>query len=664
MLYFSALIFVVTVLVFFRPASNHRGLAVIFASSATIYLLFTLFYLIADYLSTNGIDESVAYHLFIDVGGVGIQDFKDQVFIGVMGLLISIAAGGLIGFSAIRFGGKTSGRHLISLALVPLAWVTHPGMADIYSLVKVRLDESNTTRPEQFVTPPTALSFEQPKNLIYLYLESLEATYFDESVFPGLLPNLKRIREEAHSFDNIRQADSTGWTIAGMVASQCGAPLIRPIGGRNEATPEGGFLSKAVCIGDLLSREGYALSYMGGADLDFAGKGEFYRDHNFDSVKGLNELRHRVDSDYLTSWGLYDDSLFTFMREELDRLSSQTVPYAFYGLTLDTHHPFGHIPDSCEDLTYGDDMDPMLNAIHCSDKLVGEFYDWLEQTGKLENTTLVLASDHFAMRNTVWYKLEVMDRRNLLMIVDADLPTGNNDKIGTTLDVAPTLLTTMGYELDAFGYGRSLLGNSLISSNPDNHVLEMGLIFAQGRGYLKSLWSERSVELANEKLKEQNRFQTVMELSGDQEFSMNRLSGLEIALAQPSPNPTGDALNLIIDPSSTTIDLYGFDGSAVHKLLAVDLCEQHDLVGMKSLKDAALDLDIYYDSYIVTGHLPKNCAANNPELTLSKLFINSGLAGWTQILQDQYYAGVVFIEGATLEMTAEASQASTIRFVN
>ena len=553
---------------------------------------------------------------------------------------------------------------MISLALVPLAWVTHPGMADIYSLVKVRLDESNTTRPEQFVTPPTALSFEQPKNLIYLYLESLEATYFDESVFPGLLPNLKRIREEAHSFDNIRQADSTGWTIAGMVASQCGAPLIRPIGGRNEATPEGGFLSKAVCIGDLLSREGYALSYMGGADLDFAGKGEFYRDHNFDSVKGLNELRHRVDSDYLTSWGLYDDSLFTFMREELDRLSSQARPYAFYGLTLDTHHPFGHIPDSCEDLTYGDDMDPMLNAIHCSDKLVGEFYDWLEQTGKLENTTLVLASDHFAMRNTVWYKLEVMDRRNLLMIVDADLPTGNNDKIGTTLDVAPTLLTTMGYELDAFGYGRSLLGNSLISSNPDNHVLEMGLIFAQGRGYLKSLWSERSVELANEKLKEQNRFQTVMELSGDQEFSMNRLSGLEIALAQPSPNPTGDALNLIIDPSSTTIDLYGFDGSAVHKLLAVDLCKQHDLVGMKSLKDAALDLDIYYDSYIVTGHLPKNCASKNPELTLSKLFINSGLAGWTSILQDQYYAGVVFIEGATLEMTAEASQASTIRFVN
>jgi len=86
-LYFSALIFVVTVLVFFRPASNHRGLAVIFASSATIYLLFTLFYLIADYLSTNGIDESVAYHLFIDVGGVGIQDFKDQV---VIGLIVSV----------------------------------------------------------------------------------------------------------------------------------------------------------------------------------------------------------------------------------------------------------------------------------------------------------------------------------------------------------------------------------------------------------------------------------------------------------------------------------------------------------------------------------------------------------------------------------------------
>jgi len=664
MLYLSALIFIATVFVFLRPAAKHLGLALVFAFSATLYLIFTLFYLLADYLSTNGIDESVAYHLFVDVGGAGLEDFTKQLVIGLVGLLVSITAGSLIGYLAMRYGGRTSRRHLASLAFVPLAWVAHPGMADIYSLVKVRLAESTTSRPEQFVPPPSALSFEQPKNLIYFYLESLEATYFDESVFPGLLPNLKRIREKSYSFDNIRQADSTGWTIAGMVASQCGAPLIRPIGGRNEATPEGGFFSKAVCMGDLLSNAGYTLSYMGGADLDFAGKGEFYRDHSFDVVKGLDELKHRVDPGYLTSWGLYDDSLFIFMREELDRLSSQNEPYAFYGLTLDTHHPFGHIPDSCEDLVYGDDMDPMLNAIHCSDKLVGELYDWLESTGKLENTTLVLASDHFAMRNTVWYKLEVMDRHNLLMIVDSDLPRGNNDKIGTTLDIAPTLLTTLGHEIDAYGYGRSLWKDSVITSNPDNHVLEMGLIFAQGRGYLKSLWSDRSVELANQKLKEQNRSQDVLELTGDLEFQMSRLNGLKIALAQPRKSPNDDALLLTTEPSSTSIELYGFDGSAVHPLLAVDLCEQHDLVRMKSLKETALDLDVYYDSYIVTGHMPENCAANNPELTLSKLFINSGLADWTRILQDQHYAGVVFIEGTTLEVTAAESNASTIRFVN
>jgi len=204
----------------------------------------------------------------------------------------------------------------------------------------------------------------------------------------------------------------------------------------------------------------------------------------------------------------------------------------------------------------------------------------------------------------------------------------------------------------------------VITSNPDNHVLEMGLIFAQGRGYLKSLWSDRSVELANQKLKEQNRFQDVLELTGDLEFQMSRLNGLKIALAQPRQSPNDDALLLTTDPSSTSIELYGFDGSAVHPLLAVDLCEQHDLVRMKSLKETALDLDVYYDSYIVTGHMPENCAANNPELTLSKLFINSGLADWTRILQDQHYAGVVFFEGTTLEVTAAGSNASTIRFVN
>jgi len=34
---------------------------------------------------------------------------------------------------------------------------------------------------------------ETPKNLVFLYLESVERTYFDEARFPGLVPNLKAL---------------------------------------------------------------------------------------------------------------------------------------------------------------------------------------------------------------------------------------------------------------------------------------------------------------------------------------------------------------------------------------------------------------------------------------------------------------------------------------
>lgn len=52
------------------------------------------------------------------------------------------------------------------------------------------------------------------------------------------------------------------------------------------------------------------------------------------------------------------------------------------------------------------------------------------------------------------------ERRNLLLVLDpSKKESAFTDKKGTTLDIAASLLTLLGYEAPVFGLGRSLLGN-------------------------------------------------------------------------------------------------------------------------------------------------------------------------------------------------------------
>src|SRR5262249_23377563 len=119
------------------------------------------------------------------------------------------------------------------------------------------------------------------KNLVLIYGESYERTYFNEAFFPGLIKELHQIEAKSLSFTNIHEAYGTGWTIAGMVGSQCGIPLVTSSHGNSMAGMDK-FLASATCFGDVLHDNGYHLVYMGGADFEFAGKGKFYTTHKFD----------------------------------------------------------------------------------------------------------------------------------------------------------------------------------------------------------------------------------------------------------------------------------------------------------------------------------------------------------------------------------------------
>ena len=315
---------------------------------------------------------------------------------------------------------------------------------------------------------PDQLSASPGKNLVLIYLESLERLYLDESVFKGLTPTINQLLKDNFSFTNTSQIPGAEWTMAGIVASQCGTPLLsdNSLVDGNDII-QNGFLTEAICLGDILHQAGYVQSYIGGASNRFAGKGYFLKAHHYDEVKGYNELKSRLQrKKYRTGWGLYDDSLFKIAEEEYVRLANLNKPFNLTLLTLDTHHPKGHPSQSCTPYPY--QKNSILDAVHCTDQLLARFLNHLSRHPSAKETIVVLFSDHLAMRNEAekFYPAKY-DRKLLFSILNSSLK-GVSHEPGTHTDIAPTILEAMGVKHNAaFLAGRNMLAQSDKLNHPD-----------------------------------------------------------------------------------------------------------------------------------------------------------------------------------------------------
>lgn len=459
-------------------------------ASAFLLALVTSLYVLAFRFTGRGFDESVLYHARVGLHGAGFSEYLGMMVVGVGLCLLSV----FFAWLALRRRLSSEGaRHwprvLGATPLLCLAWWVNPGVSDIMATggnYVAQPDAAALPMPE-FHEMPQALTLqegEKPRNLILIYVESLERGYFDQARFPDLLPRLKELEEASLSFTHMEQLPGLWWTIAGMVGSQCGIPLVTPPGQQDDAVEP--FLPGARCLGDYLSGAGYHLEYLAGADSDFAGKGSFLRGHGFGSVSGREQLATHAEGEQdFNAWGVQDDVVFRQVARRAEALHRQGEPFVLSTLTLGTHHPRGHVSASCAERDYGDGQNPMLNAVHCTDALVGQLIDELRRQPGAENTLIAVLSDHTAMRNTASTLLEEGSRRNTLLVMGEGVEAATNERIGSQLDVAPTLLSLMGFEIESLGLGRNLLAwrPSYVEAHDDSHA-SLRALFPR----LRTLW--------------------------------------------------------------------------------------------------------------------------------------------------------------------------------
>lgn len=323
-----------------------------------------------------------------------------------------------------------------------------------------------------YVSPNNAfiIQNEKPKNLVLIYVESLEDTYSDEKIFPrNLISSIQASAiENAYHFSDYQQAPGTGWTIAGIVSTQCGLPLrtfVRNLPGQND-----GFLQKAICLSDILADRGYQNIFMNGGDLSFAGKRKFLSSHSYSQKFGKSEwqAQNKTLKD-MNDWGLYDDILFLEAQKKLDELELHPeIPFNLTLLTVDTHPPKGYLSRHCQE-KHGVQEDNFEGIVECTALQVRDFINYIKRKGYLKNTTVVVLGDHLSMKNPVYKKLESSSRRRIfnLFISENDLHLNREDM--SEFDMFPTILESLGFKtMD----GRLGLGFSGLGYHPIKPTLE------------------------------------------------------------------------------------------------------------------------------------------------------------------------------------------------
>lgn len=317
-------------------------------------------------------------------------------------------------------------------------------------------------------SPAVSNAPERPRNLITIYLESVENTYRDEDLFgQNLLADLDAATRGWSSFDGLRQYPGGGWTMAGLVGTQCGVPLksrllLPGVNANDFGEQVESYLPGAECLGDVLSEQGYTSAFVGGAHARFAGKDTFLGDHGYDRVYGLSDWEAAgADRSEISVWGLSDHRLFAHAREVLADLQAGDRPFHLTVLTLDTHEPGGIYP-SCSTT----DDTAMATAVRCSMRAVAGFIDHLDDEGLLENSVVIVMGDHLKATSEGGFFKEELERTPDRSIV---FRVWSPDRVFFTrpeadqFSVLPTTLELLGFGIPD---GRAGLGVSFVGNHP------------------------------------------------------------------------------------------------------------------------------------------------------------------------------------------------------
>ena len=162
-------------------------------------------------------------------------------------------------------------------------------------------------------------------------------------------------------------------------------------------------------------------------------------------------------------------------------LYKNNTPFVTYYVTVSGHAPYAYNStgnsialkniDYVKDLSYSNNVKAYLATQIELDRALEALIAGLEEEGILEDTVIALVGDHYPYTLTIdeinelsdYERDEVVEvNRSNFILWNSEMETVEVDKVGSEIDVLPTLLNLFGIEYDS----RLIVGKDILSDTP------------------------------------------------------------------------------------------------------------------------------------------------------------------------------------------------------
>lgn len=200
-----------------------------------------------------------------------------------------------------------------------------------------------------------------------------------------------------------------------------------------------------------LKNKGYTSYFFHGGSNGTMGFDAFSSVAGFDHYHGRNEYGN--NEHYDGHWGIFDEP---FLQYTAEKLNKSPLPFFATIFTLSSHHPY-LVPEPYNNVFPPGKL-PIHQSVRYADQALKRFFETASQMPWYENTLFVITSDHtetleYSVNQTRKGIYEVplffFHPRRKLEAVNTSLPAQQ-------IDIMPSILDYLAYDMDFLAYGVSL----------------------------------------------------------------------------------------------------------------------------------------------------------------------------------------------------------------
>lgn len=334
------------------------------------------------------------------------------------------------------------------------------------------------------------------KNVIYILMESIDSWLVTKDV----MPTLYNLEQTGLNFTN-RYSPSFGGgqTINSEFAMNIGLYAVE----NSKAIYNYDKNTFSESLASKLKDNNYSTISVHANSGSFYNRTYFHQALGYDKHYALADMGNINHTDY----NYYNDSSLV-KNDEVYNLIVREEPFFSFIISYSAHVPYDDTNDRCISNPYNlnvegnKELSCIRNLAHETDEMLRILIERLKKDNLLDNTVLVLATDHYAygygdqasikkFKNT---NNDYLLQKVPLVIWSPNLKHNNIDTLMDTADILPTLLYMMGIDYNENYY----IGTNVFSSNHDNFVYFSSDTFYDG----KTLYDSNTKNINNANIDE------------------------------------------------------------------------------------------------------------------------------------------------------------------